>query len=150
MEYEIVEKNIKMKVVDENMKKKIVKIIVMVLLTILLILNFYNNFLGDKRATLENITFETFENFQNDSEYLVYSEIFQNKYGIDPDKYGLAEVVDQENKRTENIEKKISNYDPKKGELTINRYISQYGLQGHIFSFFYNKLHIPFFALKLI
>ena len=56
------------------MKQKIFKVIFIILLIGLLTLNFTTNFLGDKNADIEGKTFET---FQNDSEYLVFSEIFQ-------------------------------------------------------------------------
>lgn len=129
------------------MKQKIFKVIFIILLIGLLTLNFTTNFLGDKNADIEGKTFET---FQNDSEYLVFSEIFQDKYNLDINHYGLADVVDENGIRVENIWGKIDNYNPEEQNLTVNEYVSQYGLQGHIFSFLYNKLHMPFWMLKAI
>jgi len=63
---------------------------------------------------------DNFENFQNDSEELVLSKIFINKNC----KYGLC------------------NND--------SSYESNVGLQGYIFSFLKNQLHIPVLGLKII
>lgn len=126
------------------MKKQIQKVAFLIILTIILIANFSTNFLGKKNADIEGKTFET---FQNDSEYLVFSEILQDKYKKETNKYGLAEVLDKENIRVDNIWNEIKNYNEEK---VIKDYISQFGLQGHIFSFLYNKLHVPFWGLKLI
>ena len=129
------------------MKKNILKIIFALILVGLMTLNFTTNFLGDKNADIEGTTFET---FQGDSEYLVFSEIFQDKYNLENAHYGLAEVVDENTVRTENIWDKIENYNPQEKQLIVRDYVSQYGLQGHIFSFLYNKLHMPFWMLKAI
>ena len=129
------------------MKKNILKIIFALILVGLMTLNFTTNFLGDKNADIEGTTFET---FQGDSEYLVFSEIFQDKYNLDTNYYGLAEVVDENTVRTENIWDKIENYNSQEKQLIVRDYVSQYGLQGHIFSFLYNKLHMPFWMLKAI
>ena len=129
------------------MKKNILKIIFALILVGLMTLNFTTNFLGDKNVDIEGTTFET---FQGDSEYLVFSEIFQDKYNLENNHYGLAEVVDENTVRTENIWDKIENYNPQEKQLTVRDYVSQYGLQGHIFSFLYNKLHVPFWMLKAI
>lgn len=129
------------------MKKNILKVILILTLIVLMTLNFTTNFLGDKNADIEGTTFET---FQGDSEYLVFSEIFQDKYNLENNHYGLAEVVDENTARVENIWNKIENYNPEEKQLMVRDYVSQYGLQGHIFSFLYNKLHMPFWMLKAI
>ena len=103
------------------MKQKIFKVIFIILLIGLLTLNFTTNFLGDKNADIEGKTFET---FQNDSEYLVFSEIFQDKYNLDINHYGLADVVDENGIRVENIWGKIDNYNPEEQNLTVNEYVS--------------------------
>lgn len=130
------------------MKKRIVNIIIILLLTGLLVLNFSSNFLGSKGADIEGKTFET---FQNDSEYLVFSKIFQDKYFENTSKYGLTEVVNKDNIRINNdIWNVIYHYDYEKENISIIDYTSQFGLQGHVFSFLYNKIKLPFWSLKLI
>lgn len=116
------------------------------LLIILLVFNFSSNFLGDKKEDIEGKTFET---FQNDSEFLVFSKIFQDKYNQNTGAWGLCEVVDENNKRVENIWDLIKIEHLQKNGVSTIDYVSQFGLQGHVFSFFYHKLKLPFWVLKL-
>lgn len=129
------------------MKKKKVKVLLNLILIGLLVLNFSINFLGDKETDIEGKTFST---FQSDSEYLVFSKIFQEKYNFETNHYGLLEVVNKDNARIENIFNKINYYELQDEQIIIRDYVSQYGLQGHVFSFLYNKFNIPFWGLKAI
>ncbi|MBQ2917025.1 MAG: hypothetical protein IJE59_02480 [Clostridia bacterium] len=124
------------------------KIIIMIVLLILLIINFGSNIFGEKDTVIG--FFYTFETYQYDSEYLVFSKIVQEKYYNQNSPYGLAIVNDKQGNTIKNIWDKIANYDSSEDELEILEYKSQVGLHGHIFSFLYNKLHIPFWVLKLI
>ncbi|MCI8384565.1 MAG: hypothetical protein HFJ33_06900 [Clostridia bacterium] len=123
------------------------KIVIGILLVGLLVLNFSSNFLGDKKEDIEGKTFET---FQNDSEYLVFSNILQDKYEQNANIWGLCEGMDQSNKRVENIWELIKKEESQSNEITTVDYVSQFGLQGHVFSFLYNKLKLPFWCLKLL
>lgn len=124
------------------MRKKIIKYGILVTLTVLLILNFSKNLIGKNF-----IGTPIFDGFQNDSEYLVFSKIFQDKYSIGNSKYGLACVVNENNERLDNIWNLIKDY---KEEINVQAYSSQLGLQGYVFSFLYNKIHMPFWMMKLI
>lgn len=127
------------------MKNK--KIIVVILLVIILTLNFAKNFISNTNIEIGKIDFW---NFQNDSEYLVLSRIFKDKYNIGSSKYGLCKFLDDNDERLDNIyilneaenSDYLENYEAK-------YYTSQFGLQGHIFSFLYNKLHISIGKLNL-
>ncbi len=127
------------------MNKKIIGYVVALILVVLLMLNFGSNFIKDN--TID------FKNFQSDSEYLVFSKIFEDKYGFD-NKYGLSIIYTKDNNdnvtRFNSMSEKITNYDETKDSIILKEYTSQVGLQGYIFSFLYNKLHMPFWFLKLI
>lgn len=121
---------------------KIKKYTILFLLIILLLLSFTKNIFG--KNFIQN---PIFEGFQSDSEYLVFSKVFQDKYSIDGSKYGLACVTNEENARVDNIWDVIYH----NGEnIKVGEYPSQLGLQGYIFSFLYNKINMPFWIMKLI
>ena len=116
-------------------------------LLILMILNFGKGYLVYGKIN--------FEKFQNDSEFLVLTKLCKDEYNINPSAYGLARIREDGNvaKFVGNVpqmEKSLSNYDESKGNIIITDYTSQFGLQGHFFSFLYNKLHISVAGLKLI
>lgn len=125
------------------MKKKIIEYCMVFALIVLLILNFSKNLIGKNFVGTP-----TFEGFQNDSEYLVFSKIFQDKYSLGKNKYGLSCVMNENNERLDNIWNIIQNYKDEK--INLKEYSSQLGLQGYVFSFLYNKIHMPFWMMKLI
>lgn len=128
------------------MSGKIKKILCILLLTILLVLNFSRNILNTNTDT----TIPIFDGFQSDSEYLVFSEILQDKLLRDDNVYGLAIIMNNQEERKEDIWNLIKKDNDNQNELRIMDYSSQFGLQGHIFSFMYNKLKIPFWFMKLM
>ena len=125
------------------MRKKLINYSIFILLILLLTLNFSKNLIGKNFVGAP-----IFEGFQTDSEYLVFSKIFQDKYAIENNKYGLGCVVTESNERLDNIWNTIQDY--KSEKINIQEYPSQIGLQGYAFSFLYNKIHMPFWMMKLI
>ena len=125
------------------MRKKLINYSIFILLILLLTLNFSKNLIGKNFVGAP-----IFEGFQTDSEYLVFSKIFQDKYAIENNKYGLGCVVTESNERLDNIWNTIQDY--KSEKINIQEYPSQLGLQGYAFSFLYNKIHMPFWMMKLI
>lgn len=125
------------------MKNSIVikKVMILLILVCLLIINFAKNIIFSNN--------DSFTNFQKDSESLVYSKIFYNNdMKNNKSKYGLASCYNIDGNIVKNILEKNQNYDKEK--YVFNEYISQVGLQGHIFSFLYSKLHIPLVVIKLV
>ena len=130
-----------------EIKHKILKIIIAILLLILMIFNFGKGFLGYGKIN--------FKDFQNDSEFLVFSKLYKDEYNLKPSAYGLTRISENSDSskffgKIDSIEDAFSNYDESNSNIEITDYKQQFGLQGHIFSFLYNKLHIPFSGLKLI
>lgn len=123
-------------------REKIYKMIIFAVLIILLTLNYSVNFLSNKE---EIVGTTPFYGFQSDSEYLVISKIFTDYFNKSSSKYGLNAIINEEGNRIDNIY--INEY---KDEYSILDYPSQVGIQGHIFSFMYNKLHISIKLLRLI
>lgn len=119
--------------------KKIFKIILVCIFTLLLTLNFSTNFFSSK---IEKIGVLPFVAFQSDSEYIVFSKTYMDKYLGNSSKYGLVLITDENENRINIFEDFKSNY-------KVVDYSSQIGLQGHIVSFMYNSLHMPFWLLKL-
>lgn len=117
-----------------------------------LFLVFKYNFLA---SPTETYSWEvTFKNFQSDSENLVLNKIYADKYGYDM-AYGLERsyLYDKEkNEPISTIEPIISalENDNSLEDIEFSNYTSQIGLQGYIFSFLHNKLHIPIRALQSI
>lgn len=106
------------------------KNLILVGLILLLALNFMTNFLNK-----ENIGIYTFENFQYDSENLVFGKIY---FDQDDDyegecEYGLC-IYNP-------ITEKTNNY---------SSYYSQFGLQGYVISFMKNALYIPLTGIYII
>ena len=128
------------------MSEKIKKFIYMSILIILLILNFGKNILN----TNTDAIIPMFDGFQSDSEYLVFSKILQDKLLISNSKYGLGITVNSQGERIENIYNIIKNNNNNQDDINIIDYTSQFGLQGHVFSFMYNKLNVPFWGIKLV
>lgn len=75
-----------------------------------------------------------FDNFQKDSESLVIGRIYNDYYGFNS-KYGL---------------RFIKPYGENGEEFILEDYKSQVGIQGKIFSFMFNKMHIPIEQLNNI
>ena len=109
---------------EEN---KLTKIIILFFLILIFILNFSNNFFSNVD---EVIGYRSFRNFQDDSEYLVYSKLIEREYVNTPSKYGLLR------------------FDDEKTEFA--NYTSSFGLQGHVFSFMYNNIHISLLGMRLL
>ncbi len=128
-------------------KEKIRNIILAILLLILMVINFGTGFLGYGKMD--------FKNFQNDSEFIVFTKLYKDKYNVCPSIYGLATITENNDSKKyigkiENIKSAMSNYNVSNENIEIKEYKSQMGLQGHFFSFLYNKLHISITALKVI
>ncbi len=124
--------------------KKQKKVIIILILTILLILNYCTGIFG-----VGNLKFNT---FQNDSEYLVISRIYKDKYKVNNDntKFGLVKIIHNDMEELENLNEKLEKNSESNEELQIIDYFSQFGLQGYIFSFLYNKIHLSITALHII
>ena len=124
-------------------KKKIYTFLILSFFVVLLVLNFSTNYFSSKD---EMIGIMTFEKFQSDSEYDVFSKIYSNKFGKNLGSlYGMSVILDKDgNSLFENIH--MNSFDE---SYTVTDYTSQIGLQGHIFNFLYNKLNIPFSILKI-
>ncbi len=123
------------------MKNK--KILIVILLVALLTLNFAKNFISNSSIKIGEIDFW---NFQNDSEYLVLSKIFKDKYNMENSRYGLSKFINENDEILDINQLQDNDYIQ---NCESQNYISQLGLQGHIFSFLYNKLHITIGALNL-
>ncbi len=96
----------------------------------------------------------TFKNFQSDSENLVLSKIYADKYGYDMS-YGLERsyLYDQKtNEPVSTIEPLVDALSKREeiDGIEFSTYTSQIGLQGYTYSFLYNKLHIPVHVLQSI
>ena len=126
------------------MKKNIIKIITLIVLTLLLILNYSKNIFEDNSIE--------FSNFQSDSEFIVFSKIFQDKYNVEGQrKYGLINAIEKgTNKRVENIWNLIENYNEEETEVEMVEYPANLGLQGFFYSYLYNNLNMPFWVMKFI
>lgn len=126
------------------MKKNIIKIITLIVLTLLLILNYSKNIFEDNSIE--------FSNFQSDSEFIVFSKIFQDKYNVEGQrKYGLINAIEKgTNKRVENIWNLIENYNEEETEVEMVEYPVNLGLQGFFYSYLYNNLNMPFWVMKFI
>lgn len=117
---------------------------------ILLFINFSTNYFNGGGSRY--IGSKSFDNFQYDSEHLVLSEMFNDKYDLYDNKYGLSRGKDingnwiNENLIKDNIY--LTNNEVKK--TYIEPYVSQVGLQGHIISFLHNKLHLNIKIIKFI
>ena len=132
------------------MIKNIVKKIIFIIGFILLFINFSTNtFNGGKD---EYIGSKTFDNFQNDSEHLVISEMLNDKYNLYNNKYGLSRGRQSYGNwiNEDLIKNNISLNNDELKNITIEPYVSQVGLQGHIISFLYNKLHLNVNTIKFI
>ncbi len=121
------------------LKTKGQKITIIILLILIMVINFSKNILNTNKTN--------FNTFSSGSEYLVFSKIF-DKENLDNNKYGLETCLDKNNQRIENIYDYINN--DNNNEIHFESYKSQFGLQGFVFSFLYNKLRIPFFIMKFI
>lgn len=135
--------------VKNILSKKIVIIIFYLIGFLLLVLNFSTNWINGGKT--QNIGGFSFSKFQSDSEYLVTSEIFNDKYSLTENKYGLSRITNSSDEWLNSmyINDRI-NYDKDLNDLRVQDYVSQVGLQGHVFSFLYNKLHISIRVIKLI
>lgn len=118
--------------------------IILILASVLMVIVFMTNFLAGRKETVGVVSFE---NFQSDSEYLVISKAYYEKY-YPHTNYGLALMyeVGTPNTRVEKLESKMD----EKVNYPYSIYKSQVGLQGHIFNFMYNNLHIPFKVMNLL
>ena len=107
------------------------KILVITLAVIMMTLNYYIGIFEIKYM---------FESFQIDSEVLVISKIIDDKYNLNNNEFGLQRLrVDKEI-----IYGEIYDYlEKNEDDLQTINYESNVGLQGMIFSFMYNSLHIP-------
>ena len=133
-------------VLSKNIVKKLLYIIGFIFLFINFSTNFFNG--GDS----EIIGGLTFSKFQHDSEHLVIGEMFNDKYDLINNKYGLSRVSDSSgnwiNDRIVKDNIYLNNSEVKK--MTIEPYVSQVGLQGHVISFLYNKLYLNVKVIKAI
>ena len=120
--------------------KKMVVFIVLLLLSAMT----YNFYTG---KILGKNTKPIFEGYQSDSEHLVFSEIVQEKLGTH-NSYGLTRTMYKQ--RELEIVEIEGDLNKIKNDIAIVDYTSQFGLQGHIFSFAYNKLHIPFSTMQFV
>ncbi len=95
----------------------------------------------------EKISFYNFSNYQFDSENLVLSKIYQDKF-LDNGKYGLT-IISSKNGNFVDIKPYLLTNNQIK-DYKISDYASQVGLQGYIFSFLYNKLNISIDILNFL
>lgn len=115
------------------------KIIILFLLFAIMVLNFSFNVFTSQD---EMIGGKTFREFQKDSEALVLSKMDHDSYN-NKSKYGLSCTYIGDNK----IETKL----PENSEnVVFKEYVSQVGIQGYIFTFMHNNLHIPISYLHIL
>lgn len=114
--------------VKNILSKKIVIIIFYLIGFLLLVLNFSTNWINGGKT--QNIGGFSFFEFQRDSEHLVISEIFNDKYGLTENKYGLSRVTNSSDEWLNSmyINDRI-NYDKDLNDLRVQDYVSQVGLQ---------------------
>jgi len=129
--------------------KNIVKKLLLIIGFVLLFINFSTNFFnGGEEELFGSISFLE---FQNDSESLVINEIFNDKYNLINNKYGLSKGgsfdVDWLNKNLVNESSDLKNTVK---NISIDSYMSQVGLQGHVISFLYNKINLSIDTIKRI
>lgn len=117
---------------------------ILLLLLIVLMLNFsFHIFV----SPTESFSGKTYDNFQKDSELLVLHKIYQDKH-YSKTLYGLGTIVDDNNK-TINLPS-FKNELNSEDNHSFESYTSQYGLQGHIFSFLKINFNIPFKLLNIL
>jgi len=131
------------------LSKNIVKKLLLIIGFVLLFINFSTNFFnGGEEELFGSISFLE---FQNDSESLVINEIFNDKYNLINNKYGLSKGgsfdVDWLNKNLVNESSDLKNTVK---NISIDSYMSQVGLQGHVISFLYNKINLSIDTIKRI
>ena len=115
------------------------KILITLLMCIIMTINFSFNIFTSQD---ELIGYTKFREFQGDSEGIVLSKIDQCNYNY-KSKYGLSYTYLNNNK--------IQSLSPKNSEnIMFEDYVSQVGLQGFVFSFMYNKLHIPIKIMNIL
>lgn len=132
------------------LSKKIVIRIIYLIGFLLMVINFSTNWINGGDA--ENIGGVPFSKFQNDSEHLVISEIFNDKYNLSENKYGLSRVTDSSNAWLDStyIKDKIDFEQKDLVYLNVHQYESQVGLHGHVLSFLYNNMHFSIKAIKFM
>lgn len=125
-------------------QSKTLKIGILFLLFVLMTITFRYNIFSSGNERIGG--HQTFNTFQSDSENLVLSRINHDKF-YSGTTYGLGSFRDADNQRIYYLSN-ISN--PFDKNIIYEEYVSQYGLQGHIFSFLNLKLHIPISLLNLL
>lgn len=133
-----------------RLQKPLSKIILFVLASAFLLINFCSFSISGNKDTL--VGSNTFSSFQEDSEALVYGKIFVDKDNIQTDSnVGLYGVSDSTNNHlfATNLKSRL-NSPESRSELKYSAYLSQIGLQGFILSFLHNKLRFPVPALRAI
>ncbi len=130
-----------------TLKKKIKKlnyktIFIYVMAIIVMSLNFYCDIFHSNKEERKE-----FQNFQNDSEDLVIGGIIKDKYKTNTSKWTLQSVDNVKKSDNSKYNDILINGDT---NISTTDYKSQFGLQGKIFSFLYNKLGIQIKVLHLI
>lgn len=122
--------------------KKANKYIIYSIFVLLLFLSFYKNIFA---INLNQRNF--FYTFQKDSESLVIGSIITDKYKLNNTLFGLQVIKELPTENYEEYKRLLED-----GDNTIEAvdYRPQIGLQGRIFSFLYNKLHMPINILNMI
>ena len=130
----------------KNVFKISQKNIIFLILFLIMSFNFYTYFLGSNK---EIIGFQNFSSFQNDSENLVLSKIYQSRH-LKESPYGLSIIyIDGERVTINNLNSDLKS-SKQISDPIFDDYTSSFGLQGHVISFLYNKLNIPLTIIKLI
>ena len=136
--------------ITNRLQKPLSKIILFVLASAFLLINFCTFSLsGGKEST---VGVESFSNFQEYSEALVYGKIIADQDGKHENyNAGLYAVSDNEHDwlLASNLKNRLSDSDAR-SELKVSAYLSQTGLQGYIASFLHNKFNIPISILRVI
>lgn len=122
--------------------KKANKYIIYSIFVLLLFFSFYKNIFA---INLNQRNF--FYTFQKDSESLVIGSIITDKYKLNNTLFGLQGIKELPTENYEEYKRLLE--DSNNTRETVD-YKSQIGMQGRIFSFLYNKLHIPINILNMI
>ena len=135
--------------IKNRLQKPLAKLFFIAVASILLFVNFcFFSLSGNKGAFVGS---NKFVYFQEDSEALVFGKIIADMDDVPTDKsVGLYYVRDKDTKLigSNDLKNNLSNQEYRSG-VKLSAYDSQVGLQGYVFSFLHNKLHIPVSYLRI-
>lgn len=128
-------------------QKPLSKIIILFFASFFLLINFCSFLLSGSKESVVGV--EKFSNFQEYSEALVYGKIIADMDKHADNHAGLYAVSDSTSDwlLASELKSRINNPE-ERSRLKTSAYSSQTGLQGYVFSFLFNRLHIPLGVLR--